>query len=61
MMSCFYNLRDENNEITQDAVAKRRVINKHEKAIKHDQPLTKMQYRGRETKFKTRFLFTDEF
>ena len=61
IMSWFYNLRDKNNEITQDAVAKHGAINKCEKAIKHDWLLTKTRYGGWEMKFKTRFLFANKF
>ena len=61
MMSWFNNSQNDNDEIMQDAVAKRGVIDKHERAIKRDQPLTNTRYAGRETKFKTSFLFADEF
>ena len=46
---------------TQGMVTKRGAIDKCEKAIKGNQPLTKTQYAGRETKFKTWLLFADEF
>jgi hypothetical protein len=46
MMSCFSNLHDKNDEIMQGAVAKCGAIDKREKAIQGNRPLTKTQYAG---------------